>query len=50
MLDDAECAQLVLPILQQFTLSAGKMERHACLVAVTRIVAKFPQLAESKTA
>ena len=49
-LDDAECAQLVLPILQQFTLSAGKMERHACLVAVTRIVAKFPQLAESKTA
>lgn len=49
-LDDVEFAKLVLPLLQSFTLSAGKMERHACLVAVTRLVAKFPQLGEIKTA
>ncbi|MFW2176510.1 MULTISPECIES: BRCT domain-containing protein [unclassified Moraxella] len=49
-LGDVEFAKLVLPLLQQFTVSAGKMERHACLVAVTRIQAKFPEFAEAMTA
>lgn len=45
-LDDPEFAKLILPLLQQFTLSVGKMERHACLVAVTRILAKYPEMRE----
>lgn len=49
-LEDVEFAKRVLPLLQKFTLSAGKMERQACLVAVTRIIATFPQLTETKTA
>lgn len=43
-LEDREFARLILPLLQQFTLSAGKMERHACLVAVTRILTKYPEM------
>lgn len=43
-LEDSEFAEYVLPLLSQFTQSAGKMERHACLVAVTRIVNEYPTL------
>lgn len=41
---DAEFAQLVLPLLRNFTRSFGKMEQSACLVAVTRITHAHPAL------
>ena len=44
-LEDAEFAHLVLPLLQQFTRSTGRMEQAACLVAVTRLHAAHPALA-----
>ena len=43
--EDIEFAQLVFPLLQNFTRSRGKMEQNACLVAVTRIQNSHPQLA-----
>lgn len=46
-LQDCDFAQWVLPLLQQFTVSTGKMERHACLVAVTRILHTYPHLASA---
>lgn len=49
-LEDSDFAQWVLPLLQDFTHSVGKMERHACLVAVTRILAKYPDLSAKLTA
>lgn len=47
-LTDADFAEYMLPTLQVFTESAGKMERHACLVAVVQILAKYPQLISTK--
>lgn len=44
-LEDVEFARLVLPLLQTFTRSNGRMEQSACLVAVTRLHAAFPMLA-----
>jgi hypothetical protein len=36
---------LVYPLFKNFTRSNGVMEQAACLVAVTRLQASFPQLA-----
>lgn len=44
-LDDAEFAQLVLPLFKNFTRSNGLMEQSACLVAVTRLQSAHPALA-----
>ncbi|TXH70235.1 MAG: hypothetical protein E6Q83_06825 [Thiothrix sp.] len=44
-LDDAEFAQLVLPLFKNFTRSNGRMEQAACLVAVTRLQTAHPALA-----
>jgi hypothetical protein len=44
-LGDAEFAQLVYPLFKNFTRSNGAMEQAACLVAVTRLQASFPNLA-----
>ena len=44
-LDDAEFAALVYPLFKNFTRSNGAMEQAACLVAVTRLQASFPNLA-----
>ncbi|HHL19036.1 MAG TPA: hypothetical protein ENJ33_04810 [Thiothrix sp.] len=44
-LEDDEFAQMILPLLQNFTQSRGAMEQAACLVAVTRIEHNYPQLA-----
>ena len=44
-LDDAEFAQLVLPLFKNFTRSNGAMEQSACLVAVTRLQTAHPALA-----
>lgn len=44
-LDDAEFAQLVLPLFKHFTRSTGLMEQAACLVAVTRLQTVHPALA-----
>ena len=43
-LADALFAALIMPLLFTFTHSAGKMERHACLVAVTRLLHRYPEL------
>lgn len=43
-LQDDEFARIVLPVLKQFTHSSGKMERNACLVAVTQIEQRYPTL------
>ena len=43
-LADEHFAQLIMPLLYTFTHSAGKMERHACLVAVTRLLQRYPKL------
>ena len=43
-LSDEDFATLIMPILYTFTHSAGKMERHACLVAVTRLLHRYPKL------
>ncbi len=43
-LQDADFAALILPILTDFSFSRGKMERDACLVAITRIYTQFPEL------
>ena len=45
-LADEYFAKLIMPLLYTFTHSAGKMERHACLVAVTRLLHRYPQLSE----
>ncbi len=45
-LADEYFARLIMPLLYTFTHSAGKMERHACLVAVTRLLHRYPQLSE----
>lgn len=44
-LDDAEFAQLVLPLFKNFTRSKGRMEQAACLVALTRLQIAHPALA-----
>lgn len=46
-LADESFAQVVLPMLYTFTHSAGKMERHACLVAVTRLLNRYPELTKN---
>lgn len=43
-LADEHFAALIMPFLFTFTHSAGKMERHACLVAVTRLLHRYPKL------
>ena len=43
-LADEHFATLIMPLLYTFTHSAGKMERHACLVAVTRLLHRYPKL------
>lgn len=45
-LADEDFAKLIMPFLYTFTHSAGKMERHACLVAVTRLLHRYPKLSE----
>lgn len=45
-LANPDFAALIMPPLYTFTHSAGKMERHACLVAVTRLLSRYPSLAE----
>ncbi len=42
-LEDAKFAEAVLPVFTEFMGSYGIAERNACLVAVTRIKAKWPQ-------
>ena len=44
-LSDKSFATLIMPTLFTFTHSAGKMERQACLVAVTRLLHRYPELA-----
>lgn len=43
-LADQGFAALIMPTLYTFTHSAGKMERHECLVAVTRLLHRYPEL------
>ncbi len=43
-LADQDFAALIMPTLFTFTHSAGKMERHECLVAVTRLLDRYPKL------
>lgn len=43
-LSDKSFATLIMPTLFTFTQSAGKMERHQCLVAVTRLLHRYPEL------
>ena len=49
-IEDADFAQLILPVLQAFCDSRGRMEQAACLVAVTRITQAHPQLTDNHTA
>lgn len=44
-LEDDAFAQMILPLLHNFTQSRGAMEQAACLVAVTRIEHSHPTLA-----
>ena len=46
-LADSTFAALIMPILFTFTHSAGKMERQACLVAVTRLLHRYPELSKN---
>ncbi|MGP5201895.1 hypothetical protein ACTXKB_03915 [Psychrobacter aquimaris] len=46
-LADRTFAALIMPTLFTFTHSAGKMERHACLVAVTRLLHRYPELSNN---
>ncbi len=43
-LEDKAFGGGILPLLDEFMLSRGPSERAACLVAVTRIRHKFPEL------
>ena len=43
-LANQDFAALIMPTLYTFTHSAGKMERQACLVAVTRLLHRYPEL------
>ncbi len=43
-LDDREFAEMIWPLLAQFTHSLSLMERQACLVALTRLRHVHPQL------
>lgn len=43
-IEDKEFGGGILPLLDEFMLSRGPSERAACLVAVTRIRHKFPEL------
>ena len=43
-LEDREFPNVVLPILIEFMNSQGMSEHDSCLVAVTRIEAKHPDL------
>lgn len=45
-LANPDFAALITPLLYTFTHSAGKMERHACLVAITRLLTRYPKLAQ----
>jgi len=46
-LADSTFAALIMPTLFTFTHSAGQMERHACLVAVTRLLHRYPELSKN---
>lgn len=43
-LEEKDFATGILPLLGEFMISRGKSEREACLVAVTRIRHKYPEL------
>lgn len=43
-LEDRQFAEGILPLLDEFLLSKGVSERAACLVAVTRVRHKYPEL------
>jgi hypothetical protein len=43
-LEDKDFGSGILPLLDEFMLSRGTSERAACLVAVTRIRHKYPEL------
>ncbi len=45
-LADESFARHIMPTLQSFVVSAGKMERQACLVATTRLLHAYPNLKE----
>lgn len=45
-LADEDFAALIMPLFYTFTHSAGKMERHACLGAVTRLLHRYPKLSD----
>lgn len=44
-LEDADFATRIVPLLQEFAGSRGRAERHVCLVALTRLRHRWPQLA-----
>ena len=44
-LDDRAFAEHVLPLFENFTQSHAAMEKAACLVATTRILQQYPELA-----
>ena len=43
-LEQKDFAAGVLPLLDEFLVSRGRSEREACLVAVTRVRHKYPEL------
>ncbi len=43
-LEEGDFARVVLPVLEEFMDSRGQSEQAACLVAVTRIRHKYPEL------
>ena len=43
-IEDEAFAVGILPLLDEFVLSRGKSEQAACLVAITRIRHRYPQL------
>ncbi len=43
-IDDKAFASGILPLLDEFMQSKGMSERAACLVAVTRVRHKYPEL------
>jgi hypothetical protein len=48
--EDRQFAEGILPLLDEFLLSKGVSERAACLVAVTRVRHKYPELKAGFTA
>jgi hypothetical protein len=44
-LEDIDFARIILPVLEEFMESRGQSEQAVCLVAVTRIRNRHPELA-----